>query len=97
MHGIGYWIGTAVGAAIGIAALASILRWAIVKRVVRDPGTAGVVSAVAAYMVAVVLSGFGNANGGPWQPSGIIMYLPGALLVGFLFWRKGDAERTDVI
>lgn len=80
-----------------MAIIATVLRWAIVKRVVKDPAIAGVISVAAAYVVAVILYGFGSTNGGAWRPTGLFLYLPGALIVGFLFWRKGDAERTDVI
>jgi hypothetical protein len=90
-------MGQIVGGIIAIALLASLAEWALIKRVMDDPAAGGVASVAVAYVLAVVLYGFVSANGNGWQPSGIIAYLPGALVVGFWFWRKGVKQRDEQV
>lgn len=68
-----YLIGAFVGGAIIIYLLSALIEWAVVKRVVDVPAAAITACTVLAMVLAIVLYGFGNADGGPWNP------LPGGL------------------
>lgn len=77
------WIGMTIGGMIAVYFLASLLEWAIFKRVANAAPVGITLSVVAAVALAVVLYGFGNADGGPWNP------LPGGvayILAGGIVW-----------
>ena len=82
-------MGEFVGGVIGVYLLYAIWEWALFKRVADDPVTGKLGSVAAAYATAVIAYGFGSANGGPWQPTGLLIYLPGALIVAVYGYNRG--------
>lgn len=82
-------MGQLIGGVLAIFLLDALFDWALFKRVI-EPGPVRIAASVSASVVlAIVLYGFGNANGGPWNPgSGIIAYPFGGVVVGaFRFFR----------
>lgn len=77
---IGY-IGLFVGGAMAIWLFGNLIEWVIVKRTMDDERRGAMVSFGSAYLLAVIVYGFGAANGGPWTPLGLILYAPGLALV----------------
>lgn len=76
-------IAMVLGGLVAIYFFASLLEWAIFKRVVDTAPVGITLSVVAAVALAVVLYGFGNADGGPWNP------LPGGvayIVAGGIVW-----------
>lgn len=75
-------IGNLIGAIIGVYIVSAIIYGLLVKRFVLGP-KGWLASSGLGYVVAVVLSGFGNANGGPWSPgNGYWVYAFGAVVAG---------------
>jgi len=77
-------MGQVVGGALLIYLLSKLIEWAIIKRVMNDPIAGGFVSVGIAYVLAVILYGYGFANGGPWNSSGFLAYAPGAVIVAII-------------
>lgn len=93
-------IGMIVGGMIAIYFFASLLEWAIFKRVVDTAPVGITLSVAAAVALAVVLYGFGNADGGPWNPlPGGIAYIVGGGIVWALkmasYRRRAAAAHTE--
>lgn len=82
-------IGLLLGGTIGVFVLQNILEWAIFKRIADDPVVGKLGSTAAAYVLAVIIYGFGSADGGAWRPDGLFNYAPGATIVGFFAYRRG--------
>jgi uncharacterized membrane protein len=74
------------------------MEWAIFKRVCDSPSTGIPLSVISAVIVAVVLYGFGNANGGPWNPfpGGIAYVVAGVVVfaVQMAMYRKRRADEA---
>ncbi len=85
-------VGQIIGGALAVGLLTLLIEWAVVKRVMDNPVAGAVASTVAAYLVAVIVSGFGLADGGGWESAGIVIYAPGAILVGILMWRRAKSH-----
>ena len=87
-------VGQIVGGIIITYLLGSLLNWAFFQRMSMSKQAAVVASAVAATVFAIVLYGFGNANGGPWNPgNGPIAYGLGGLVSGAIrYWRVEAAD-----
>lgn len=92
------------GQIFGGTILVFILSWLIDRFSTREMGASVAVRAIGptifAVGIAIVLYGFGNANGGPWNPgSGLIAYPIGGLIVSFLrfFQLKGQEAKTSDI
>lgn len=81
-------IGMMVGGILAVYLLSKLVEWLVVKRVMDDPVNGVIVSVIAAYILAVVIYGFGSADGGSWSFKGVIPYLPGAIIVGILRTRS---------
>jgi hypothetical protein len=78
-------IGLIIGGVIAIYLLSLLIEWALFKRILDDPRAGGLASTACAFVLAVILYGFGNANGGAWNPMpGAIAYLVGAVIVAIL-------------
>lgn len=95
-----YLIGSIVGGVILMLLLTMLFEWLIGRRVTDTPAHGIPVGAMIAYAVAVILAGFGNANGGSWNPGAAwLFYAIGAavavaiLLPGAL---RRQRERSDL-
>ena len=84
-------LGGVIGGAIGIWLLAAIWEWALFKRVLNDPVSGKVSSAAFAYVTGSALY---SMNDSVSFAHPLLMYLPGALLVGFAGWRRGTKLRA---
>lgn len=83
------FIGQAVGGILAIYLLSLLVEWALIKRVMDDSVVGCWVSVGVAYALAVLIYGFGNADGGPWNPGrGFYVYAIGAVVVGVLRSRR---------
>jgi|GEM_PF-1590367 len=94
------WIGMTVGGMIAVYFGSSLLEWAIFKRVVDTAPVGITLSVVTAVALAVVLYGFGNADGGPWNPlpGGIAYIVAGAIVWALKLWsyrRRAEAARAE--
>lgn len=90
-------LGMLVGGTLGVFILYVIWEWALFMRIFDDPMRGKLVSVAAAYFSAVVIYGFGAANGGPWNPGGVIIYLPGALIIFVYAWRRATKLREKSV
>ncbi len=90
-----HWLGATVGSFLAIYLLAKLLEWAIFRRVSDDPYAGKMLSVSVALVLAGILAGFGMADGGPFRYGAIMQYVPGAILVGIVFWKDASkiAER----
>ena len=94
------WIGMTLGGMIGVYFIASLLEWALFKRVVDTAPVGITLSVVAAVALAIVVYGFGNADGGPWNPlpGGIAYVVGGAVVWALKLWsyrRRAEASRAQ--
>lgn len=80
-----------IGGTFAIWILQGLLDWAIIGRVMDDPVKGKLLSTVTAYVLACVLYGLG-AN----SPLGIFLYLPGAVIVGFIEFRGGKKIQARI-
>jgi hypothetical protein len=90
-----YSLGSVVGGLLAIYALSMVWEWALFKRINDDPVTGKLSAVGAAWLSAGTLAGFGMANGGPFLWFAFLVYLIPALLVGFLFHRRGLQLREE--
>lgn len=90
-------MGQIVGGFLAVYLLSKFLEWAIFKRVLDDALIGCALSVFSAYILATVLYGFGSADGGPWRADGLLIYLPGAIIVGVVraFLRKRHIEKMQ--
>jgi len=82
-------MGTIIGGAMAVYLLAALWEWALFKRVMNDPVFGKLASVVAGWLTASAAAGFGFAHGGPFVWWATFYYIPGALIVGFIFYRQG--------
>jgi O-antigen/teichoic acid export membrane protein len=76
-------LGMIVGAFIATFVLGFLFNWMVYKRLRISAQTAVALSSLTAIVVAIVVYGFGNADGGPWSPGdGVVSYVIGGLLSG---------------
>lgn len=85
-----FLLGRLAGGVLVVFILQQLLEWAIFKRVVDDPLTGKLLSTISAYLLAAMI---GAASMGVF---GLILYLPGALIVGFFAIRKGIKLRAGM-
>jgi hypothetical protein len=94
-----YGIGLIVGGCIIIYLLSWLVEWAIVQRVMDSPKAGVLVSVGCATILAIVLAGFGNADGGPFNPGEFaVPYLIAGVAVGavrFLLWSRKSSEPLE--
>ena len=93
-------IGMTLGGMIAVYFVATLLEWAIFKRVVDTAPVGITLSVAAAVVLAVILYGFGNADGGPWNPlpGGISYVLGGAVVWALKLWsyrRRAAAAEAE--
>jgi hypothetical protein len=62
-----YIIGQIVGGFLMIYLLSMLFEWAVMKRVFNSRYVGVPASVLAAVAVAIIVSGFGDANGGSWD------------------------------
>ena len=60
-----------------------------------DPVRGKFTSAIAGYVTASIVAGFGMADGGPFNPRGFMIYLFGLFVVGFFGVRRGMKLREQ--
>ena len=86
-------IGQIVGGVIATFILGFLVDWLILKRLPISRSIGLILSAVVAVVVAIVLYGFGNADGGPWNPGyGYLTYGLGGLISGAIRYWRADAK-----
>lgn len=99
-------IGSIVGGLLIVYLLSKLIEWLIISRIMNDAKAGLFVSVGLGVVGAVVLYGFGNADGGPWNPlpGGIAYVLAGPVvailrLVAFNRWaaRKAEEEALDEV
>jgi hypothetical protein len=79
---IGSWAGMLVGGLMIVFLMSVLLEWAIFKRVVDTAPVGITLSVVSAMIIAFILYGFGNADGGPWNPiPGGVAYIIAGVIV----------------
>jgi hypothetical protein len=85
-------IGMLIGSIIAVYLLSALIEWAFIKRVMDDQTIGGLSSTAIAVVVAIIIYGFGNANGGSWNPlPGGIFYIIGGCIVAVIRrWRLRD-------
>lgn len=95
-------IGQAIGGFIAMAILAGIIERLAFKK--QPPFQRAMFTVATALLIASVIAGFGQADGGPYVWSAGLNYLPGAVLVFFWYqtryskaWTDGTPNDTDVI
>jgi hypothetical protein len=81
-------LGSVVGGTLAVFILYAVWEWVLFMRIFDDPIKGKLASVAAAYLSAALVYGFGSANGGPWSPTGFLIYLPGALIVFVYAWRR---------
>lgn len=92
-----YTIGQMVGGTLAVYLLSKLVEWLVIKRVMDDAIKGGFVSVSIGYLLAAVIYGFGETNGGPWVPTGFLLYLPGAAIVAIvrMTMRKNRMESAS--
>jgi hypothetical protein len=76
-----YYAPLLAGGVLAIYLLSHLIEWAIVRRIADSQATGIPLSVTAAVVLAVVIYGFGAADGGPWTPGGLFIYPPAGLIV----------------
>lgn len=90
-------MGQIVGGILAIFVLHAVWEFLLFKRICDDPVKGKLLATAAAYATAVVVYGFGAADGGPWTPAGIIAYLPGAVAVAIYSIVRGRKVRQQSV
>ncbi len=85
--------GQLVGGAIAILLLSFILESFLFKS--DEPDHRAIKTSGLALLIAAVLAGFGNADGGPFVWTAGITYVPGAIFVGLWFRSRYQAKWSD--
>lgn len=88
-------IGQMVGGILPIFILYMIVDKFVCQRTFDDPVRGKIIAVASAYVLAIIIYGFGSANGGPWRPDGVVVYLLGAVVVGFFAIRRGIKIRDE--
>lgn len=85
-----YLVGQIIGGVLLIYLLALLWEWALFQRVVSDPVFGKLSSVLAAWLCAAAISGWGHADGGPydWSQFGKLM-IP-AVVVGVMAYHRGS-------
>jgi len=81
---MGYLLGSFIGGFFAIAILSAIIEKFAFKQ--RNPTQRAEFTVGLALLLAVIIAGFGNADGGPFVWTAGWTYLPGAAFV--LFWYR---------
>lgn len=93
-----YLLGQMVGGLVLIAIITRAALWGLRRH--RSPGVIMAIH-VGAWLVSIVLYGWGAADGGPWNPGDawLIYGVPAALLCGLALYgesRRAKPARTKV-
>ena len=78
-----YLIASMVGGFLAVWVLQGIIDWAVISRAMDDPFKGKLLATISAYFLAVVLYALGSSS-----IAGLLIYLPGAVLVGWMESRK---------
>jgi hypothetical protein len=94
---VAYLLGEFVGGLVAVYLMAALWEWALFKRVLDDPLKGKLVSASVGWLTSGAIAGWGMADGGPYNWSAFLIYLPAALVISFFAYRRGMAlrEQTD--
>lgn len=79
-----YLLGSLTGALVVTFLLSRLVRWAL--KFMGDTLTRVMVTAALTYALAIIAQGFGNADGGPWNPGSSW----GFYAVGVAVWAAMD-------
>ena len=90
-----FTIGGLIGGFLAMYVLSLLWEWALFKRINDDPVTGKLSAVAAAWLSGSALAGFGMANGEPYAWFAFSIYLIPAILVGFLFYRRGMKLRDE--
>lgn len=93
-----YLLGSIAGGVLIIYLMSVLLEWAFFKRIVDIPELGKALSVAFAVIAAVIIAGFGNADGGPWNPgSSLYGYvIGGAIVLALRLWAyRRRAERSE--
>ena len=93
------WAGMIFGGVVAVFLLSMLLEWALFKRITDSPKTGIPFSVCSAVILAIVIYGFGHANGGAWNafPNGVAYIIGGAIVLAFRMWEYGRrVERDDL-
>lgn len=91
-------MGQLIGGIFAVYLLSAIFEFALFKRVMNDPMHGKMASVVSGYLFTIVVAGFGYADGGPPVfGKAAMLYLPGFLVAGALFYRRALAIRHQAI
>lgn len=82
-------MGEIIGGTLAVFVFHAVWEFLLFKRICNDPLVGKLGSVFCAYLTATAAYGFGAANGGPWTPTGLIVYAPGAVLVGVFAGVRG--------
>jgi hypothetical protein len=90
-------IAVLLGAMVGVWLLSALLDWSLLKRLGLRPKTRIVLSSLAAVVAAVVLYGFGHADGGEWNPGeGFFTYPFAGLMVCVIRLYRSTSDGAPV-
>ena len=79
----GYVLGQMIGGFLAAWVLQGIIDWAVVSRVMDDPFKGKLLATIIAYSLLVLIFALRNSS-----IAGLAIFLPGAILVGWLELRK---------
>ena len=77
-----FFLGQVVGGLIILWLISLLVEKFLFSKVLDDPVTGKLASVGAAWLLVGTISGFGKADGGPWDPTGFIDYLIPAVILG---------------
>lgn len=90
-----FLIGQILGSLLSMLVLYIAWKFIIFRWVVNSTARGNLLSAVAAYLSAATISGFGEADGGPFVWSAFLFSFPAALVVGIFAYRNGIRLRDQ--
>jgi len=83
------------GSLMAVFILAWVFEKILFQRIFDDPVKGKTVSVAAAWLVTGTIGGFGFADGGPYFWPAFLAYLPAAIVLGLLAYRRGLRIRKE--
>jgi hypothetical protein len=76
--------------------LSMFAEWALWKRVLDNPVTGKVLSALTGYLITVVIVGFTTrAPGAGWNPEAFVYCMVGGVITGVFFYWRGQKIQNE--
>lgn len=92
-------MGQLIGGLLAVLLLSYLVEWTLFQRILDDPFVGLLCSVATAVAIAIILYGFGNADGGRWNPvPGIVpLVFGGIIAAGIRIWwlKRDQAKRED--